>query len=594
MKEYLRMKNDFWSTNAKKAVLCVCCIMLLGMYIGGKRQFIQFSTDENGMAFLVINIGKVSQNIFPWYCDVNGKYYFFIPTFVKDHTVNSDNTVYVDGRMITDEVPFKWEEDRVYTISSGECSYDVIFMQSANLDTLFITTQSGTLDEILQNKEHKETGTLDVISPNAELEYRGKLDWFSGRGNTTFIKEKCSYSLKLAEKGSLCGLEAGKRYNLLSLFFEHDKIHSKIVFDMAKCLGLEYTPECQWVDLYCNGNYQGLYLLTESINVADGRVEIYDLERENEKISSPRNVTGGYLLEKSIFDRIEEKESYFCTDVNNYYFAISSPSNITDTELEYIKNYVQTIENMISIDDERYWNYVDMDSFAKIYLIDKLFMENDAMWDGMYFYKDKESPVLKAGPVWDYDRSCGTILTDYTNDMSEAPNSMDGWYEHFYTDKNFKDAIVASYVKIQPDMERMLQIQIDEYVQYIDKSRKMDTVLVSGYSKGRTYSYEEYDSYIRYLKYFLANRMNYLNSLWNIENTYSLPPSSGILHEISFYDEDKNIIETQYVKDGSFVKNFPDVSGINGVWRFNSKKVYDSKIPVYENMKLYFKCEDDN
>ena len=107
-------------------------------------------------------------------------------------------------------------------------------MHSENLETLFVTTESGGLDYIHENKQHEEAGELSAVTADGIIEYEGKLKRFSGRGNSTFRAPKKSYSFTLENGQELCGLEYGKKWNLLSLYYEQDKIHSKIVYDMAK------------------------------------------------------------------------------------------------------------------------------------------------------------------------------------------------------------------------------------------------------------------------------------------------------------------------------------------------------------------------
>ena len=41
---------------------------------------------------------------------------------------------------------------------------------------------------------------------------------------------------------------------------------------------MAYTPQATWVDLYLNGEYQGLYQISEKVEVGNGRVEIADQE----------------------------------------------------------------------------------------------------------------------------------------------------------------------------------------------------------------------------------------------------------------------------------------------------------------------------
>ena len=48
-------------------------------------------------------------------------------------------------------------------------------------------------------------------------------------------------------------------------FFEGAKMNNKIAFDIAELHGLDYSPQCTWIDLYLYGKYVGIYLLTESL-----------------------------------------------------------------------------------------------------------------------------------------------------------------------------------------------------------------------------------------------------------------------------------------------------------------------------------------
>lgn len=64
---------------------------------------------------------------------------------------------------------------------------------------------------------------------------------------------------------------------------------------MAEEGGLSYTPDSRFIDLYINGQYWGLYQLTERIEVNKNRINIDD----------------GYLLEIDYPERaIYEKKCY--------------------------------------------------------------------------------------------------------------------------------------------------------------------------------------------------------------------------------------------------------------------------------------------
>lgn len=50
---------------------------------------------------------------------------------------------------------------------------------------------------------------------------------------------------------------------------------------MARAFGLQETPEYTYVNIYINGEYRGVYMLTEKVQINSGRVDIFDLEEHN-------------------------------------------------------------------------------------------------------------------------------------------------------------------------------------------------------------------------------------------------------------------------------------------------------------------------
>ncbi|MDO4303912.1 MAG: CotH kinase family protein [Bacillota bacterium] len=606
-------------------IILLCSFMLL-LCIGclKRSREVLFDKDEEGNFVVSLRIGEEIQQLHPYYDASSNVYYFFLPAFVKDNQIYNDSfklkDLTIDGKRVSLFNSISWEENTVYSISceSLEDQYDVIFMHSANLHSLFIETDSGNLDSIHENKNNEEGGSITVVSENGSIECNSELSRFSGRGNTTYRAGKKPYTFTLDTAQELCGIEKGKRWNLLALYYENDKIHSKIVYDMARYLGMEYAVGSNWVDLYCNGSYMGLYLLTEAVSVGDGRVEISDLEEENEKrnakadlaeyevkyvkgkyayydIEEPENITGGYLIEKVYRGRINDGEPFFKTDIYDFYFTIKTPKHISEQEIIFIQQYIQNIENLINADGE-YWEYIDMESFAKQYLIDKIVLNNDAMWESSFFYKDKDSEVLKAGPIWDYDRAFGAILSDYTRPIEDAPNAMAGWYSHFYRDEEFKEHMIKYYKEVLPYLQWICEEGIDEYVNYISASLKMDNIIMSEFSPNETSCYESYDNYIRYLKFFIAARINYLNDLWEINSDgidIDIPTGDNKYHLVQFWNGNECVGECM-VRDGEMIDQFPTCDlDDDYVWKKDyTGKEYDTFIPIYEDVDLYIIVEE--
>ncbi len=609
----------------RKGIVILLCSFMVLLCIGclKRSRGLLFDIDEEGNLIVSIRIEEEIQELYPYYDASSNVYYFFLPAFIKDNQIYNGSFNLKDLIINGKNVPFlcsmQWEEDTVYSIACDaleEGEYNVVFMRSANLHSLFIETDSGNLDKIHENKNNEESGSILVVSEKGQVECNGKLSRFSGRGNTTYRAGKKPYTFTLNIAQELCGIEKGKRWNLLALYYENDKIHSKITYDLARYLGMEYAVECNWVDFYCNGNYMGLYLLTEAVSVGEGRIEINDLDEENEsenfetdlaeheikrvegkyacyEIEDPENITGGYLIEKRDPLRIKDWEPFFKTDVFGFYFTINTPKYISERESFYIQQYIQNIENLINADGD-YWTYIDMESFSKQYLIDKIVVDNDAMYESAFYYKDKDSEVLKAGPIWDYDRAFGAILSDYTLKIEDAPNAMAEWYSHFYKDEEFKKQMISYYKEALPYLQWICEEGIDIYVDYISASLEMDNIIMSGFPPNETSCYGSYDNYIRYLKFFIAARINYLNDLWKVDfNDIDIPSGNNEYHLVQFWNGNE-CVDKCMVRDGEAIDQFP-ICDLDEkyVWRRDyTGKEYDTFIPIYEDVDLYIYVQE--
>ena len=571
-------------------------IVLLGVYLLYiQNQVVQLHMDENKAPVLFLKLNDEEKVLKPWLDRRDGIYYFFLPSFVKNQKVYlekmAEDNIVLDGQQISEKSYFQWQEDNIYQLEFGGKIYPCVFMKSSNIPSLFVDTESGSMEALNNDKEHAESGDIWLVNQNKNVEYHGQLKKISARGNSTFDdKEKKAYSISLNGSYPLCGMDAGKKWNLLAMYFEYDKIHTKIVYDMADVLEMEYNIDCTWVDLYCNGQYQGLYLLTEAVTVGEGRVDIRNQEKESEESD---NITGGYLIEKDIEKHLEDEGNGFITEKSNYPFIVKNPNPATEEQMEYISTYIQNIENMLVEGDKKYKQYIDLDSFAKQFLIDKIVLEPDAMHMSTFYYKETDRDKLKVGPLWDYDRAFGGTLPDYSLSIGDYPDSMSDWYMELYEDEEFKNKMITYYRRLLPFFEEMLNGGIDAYAEFIKDAVKMDSVKwPNKLYQTSTMSYLEHDSYVQYLKYYLAKRLNYLNELWGIsEWEFEVPASNEEEHVVQFMMDDGSLLESQKVLDGEKIEFLPELDGekYSGWGFYENGKLYSTYIPIYEDAVLYAK-----
>ena len=138
---------------------------------------------------------------------------------------------------------------------------------------LYITTKDG------QDITSKETYTDAHLSLNAQesfTSYSANIQ-MRGRGNSSFLwYDKKPYRIKLNDKHKVLGLDKAKSWVLLANYRDVTDIMNTFVFEMGRGLGLPYTNHTRYVELFLNGDYKGIYQLTEQIQQNKNRVAVSD------------------------------------------------------------------------------------------------------------------------------------------------------------------------------------------------------------------------------------------------------------------------------------------------------------------------------
>lgn len=577
--------------------------------------------------YITVNMKHSANRISMWQDEEDGKAYFFLPSCVGHRMVRfsglGNHNVRIDGELFREGDVFRWEEDRAYQmqITDGEYdtrTYEVAFMKSANIPAVFIRTESGGMEYLNADKANEETGDICILRKDGNTEYQGSLDRISGRGNSTWEYEKKPYALKLSDKYPLCGLDKSDRWRLLALWREGSKLDNKIAMDLAQELGLAYSAQGVWVDLYLNGEYAGNYLLAESVSVGEGRVDIHDLEKDNKRnndnidqavpwqdadgkgylLENGSDITGGYLIEKDHPKHYAEEAGGFVTSAGNQ-FTINAPQHASAEQVAYIRGCVERIEQLVQGGSSKVWEYLDPDSFAKRFVLDEIALDTDTGLTSMFFYKERGDEKLYSGPAWDYDNAFGERNSDseagYDYDGSVVDNTDDAanvlnWYAKLYDDPQMRQRVSQAYADILPFMEELLDSGIDEYADLIGASLEMDRVLwadknIQGDSSGK---YADYDANIKYMKYFIAKRLNRLCERWGVAHGEFTVPSSGELHTVTFAVYE-GVVGTMQVMDGAELEEPLEYDGslYQGWTDQYTGERYRRQIPIYADTVFY-------
>lgn len=342
---------------------------------------------------------------------------------------------------------------REITASVGKGADTLTFrvMQASAIPTMYLTSSDAAQgrDWVDASKSNAATGTMNLIGADGTPVYSGELKQIKARGNSTFTyAPKKSYQIKLAGAGDLLGTgEQVKTWVLLASYFDATQMHDKMVKDLAAELGLAYTASCDWVNLYYDGEYRGVYLLSEKNSVGETSVAITDMEQAYEQLNEgygtdmttalaensygqqyqytkdltePENITGGYLIELN-HDMWDEASGFKTRQ--GVALNVKSPEWCGDSAMKYISEYYQAFEDAVYATDDTgaytgyntgtgkyFYDYVDMDSLVKVFLLQELSLNCDGFISSVYFYKDADGKMF-AGPIWDQDMTFGTGWT---------------------------------------------------------------------------------------------------------------------------------------------------------------------------------------
>lgn len=324
-------------------------------------------------------------------------------------------------------------------------------MQASPISTVYLTSSNSAQgrDWVDTSKKNIATGSMSMVSADGGSIYSGELKQIKARGNSTFTyTDKKSYQIKLNTASDLLGnQEQVKTWVLLASYFDATQMHDKLMKDLAAKLGLAYTASCNWVNLYYDGEYRGVYLLSEKNSVGAASVAITDMEEAykaqnpsygdnmstalsqnaygqqfqyTKGLQEPANITGGYLIELN--HNMWDEASGFKTR-QGVAFNVKSPEWCGEAAMRYISEYYQDFEDAVYATDKTgaytgynastgkyFYDYVDMDSLVKVFLLQELALNCDGFISSVYFYKDADGKMF-AGPIWDQDMTFGTGWT---------------------------------------------------------------------------------------------------------------------------------------------------------------------------------------
>ena len=219
------------------------------------------------------------------YKNSSGTYYLFLPSDVSSVSAihyNGDISAVSEGTVdeTQKELVGPYAVDATLTVTRADGTTATIVAEQSTLPSLSLTLNGTTLDTVKTNgKDVKYAGNSVVLTDPADSSQNinAKNVEFKGRGNTSWtMYDKKGYQIKFAKKTNVLGMGKAKKWVLLSNGSDPTMVRNATAFNMAKKMGLAYTPDYQFVDFWVDGEYQGTYMVTEKIEIGSDRVDLGD------------------------------------------------------------------------------------------------------------------------------------------------------------------------------------------------------------------------------------------------------------------------------------------------------------------------------
>lgn len=279
-----------------------------------------------------------------------------------------------------------------------------------------------------------------------------------GRGHSSWKGPKKPYKIKLAKKTAMMGMPQNKHWALLK-----PTENTVAGLQLGKIMEMTWTPSFRPVEVVLNGNYIGLYFLTETIRIDENRVNIYE---QQDRETNTDLIKGGWLVE---VDNYHDENQITIPECSKWNLTLRyhSPEDLSNAQLQWLTDEFKSINDAIYSSDKTstaWEDYIDVESMARFFILQEVMDNPDGFHGSFYLHKDLADNVRwVAGPIWDlvcYNRE----KTDYTFRMKVHYGYTPHWIGEIIQYDSFCKAVERVWREVYPNRLPEIYNQIDEIV----------------------------------------------------------------------------------------------------------------------------------
>ncbi|MFE7874240.1 CotH kinase family protein [Micromonospora humida] len=289
------------------------------------------------------------------------------------------------------------------------------------------------------------------------------------RGTSSSLFDKAPYRVEFRDNEDddvdlpVLGMPAESDWVLRGPYTDKALIREAFTFDLAREIGFQ-APRYAFVEFYHNvadrpvsaEDYQGVYLIVETIKNAKNRLDLKDLDPDDVTLPA---ITGGYILK---FEWLTAEEPTLDCQGRPatcwHYLEVVDPSPLQPEQQAWLTGHLQQFNDLMQSPGfadpvAGYPAWIDVGSFVDSFILNELTRNFDAYARSSYFYKDRGGRIT-AGPLWDLDLTYGvggganleTTGWQYEQPRWPKPNN---WINRLVTDPGFMALVRTRWAELR-------------------------------------------------------------------------------------------------------------------------------------------------
>ncbi len=443
----------------------------------------------------------------PYYDAAGDKYYLFLPAYASKEDISVSPAPYSGfqvtfshggGEDCASLADMPLEEDITVTASAllRTHTFTLRLQQCSGIPTVHLQAGEDMLTYLHKDKNNESQAAVTILDENGSP-LLGDICTVSGRGNGSWSGEKRPYTLKFSDPITVGPFSDVESLCLLAEATDESKLRNALAYYGGQQLGIPYASPYQYINLYVNGEYRGLYGMVTKEN--------YRKHIEADGIQAVFEISNG-----------ENKQEFWSS-------GMEKRIHILYGDTETVRQSVDSLEAaLLSQDWERCAQLADLASFARKYALEEFFANFDLGFFSQYFYLD-ESGVLHCMLPWDYDWTLGSSISCFNDAQAFELRVFrtDSWYSRLLENDQFISQLLSVLNDgITDGFIASLEDHLSRCVSGIGGSRDCDRLrwgtAPEAYSSGLT----ELQDFSAFFRDYFPQRQAFLRSYFSDPDGY--------------------------------------------------------------------------